>query len=144
MRVITEERTFREISGSMAITQADDAWHPHKGRKYIEWWYFDVLTGDGSVVRGQFYISRDVFRPWILRSGVRATYVGADGMEITIDEKFPYSGFGASTETCDVKIGNNYLKGDLSHYELHVEDADKSLDLRLGRAPAARARHRHC
>lgn len=131
MKVITQERTFREISGSMAITQADDAWHPHKSRKYIEWWYFDVLTGDGSLVRGQFYISRDVFRPWILRPGVRATYVAADGTEITIDEKFSYSEFGSSTETCDVKIGRNFIKGDLLHYELHVEDADKSLDLRL-------------
>lgn len=60
MKVIYEEKTFREIPESLTIRQSDDAWHPLKDRNYIEWWYFDVINSDGSLVRGQFYIMGDV------------------------------------------------------------------------------------
>ncbi len=131
MKVLYEELTYRELSAPLMISQPDDAWHPLKGRNYIEWWYFDVMNGDGGIVRGQFHISRDVFWPLTLRTGVRATYVKPDGTEILIEEKFPYSSFKSSTEVCDVEIGKNFLKGDLSHYKLHIEDGDKVLDLEL-------------
>ena len=131
MRIVYPAETYREIPESMIIGQSDDAWHPLKNRNYIEWWYFDVMNGDGSIIRGQFYISGDVSRPGRILTGVRATYVKPDGTEITIEEKFPYSSFKASTEFCEVKIGKNFLKGDLSHYTLHIEDSEKSLDLEL-------------
>jgi len=131
MRVIYPEQTHREIPQSMIIGQPDDAWHPLKDRNYIEWWYFDVMNGDGSIIRGQFYISGDVSRPRKVLTGVRATYVKPDGTEISIEEKFPYSSFKASTESCDVRIDKNFIKGDLSHYALHIEDSEKSLDLEL-------------
>jgi hypothetical protein len=89
------------------------------------------MNGDGSIIRGQFYISGDVSRPGRVLAGVRATYVKPDGTEITIEEKFPYSSFKASTESCDVRIDKNFIKGDLSHYALHIEDSEKSLDLEL-------------
>ena len=131
MSVIYPAQTYREIPESMIIGQPDDAWHPLKNRNYIEWWYFDVMNGDGSIIRGQFYVSGDVSRPGRVLTGVRATYVKPDGTETTIEEKFPYSSFKASTEFCEVEIGKNFLKGDLSHYTLHIEDSEKSLDLEL-------------
>jgi hypothetical protein len=131
MRIVYPGETYREIPESMIIGQPDDAWHPLKDRNYIEWWYFDVMNGDGSIVRGQFYISGDISRPGRVLTGVRATYVKPDGTEITIEEKFPYSSFKASTKFCEVEIGKNFLKGDLSHYTLHIEGSEKSLDLEL-------------
>jgi hypothetical protein len=131
MSVIYPAETHREIPESMIIRQADDAWHPLKNRNYIEWWYFDVMNGDGSIVRGQLFISGDISRPGRVITGARATYVEADGTENTIEEKFPYSSFKSSTESCDVTIAKNFIKGDLSHYALHIEDSDKSLDLEL-------------
>lgn len=131
MRIICEERTYRELSEPLMISQSDDAWHPLKDRNYIEWWYFDVMNRDGSIVRGQFYISGDVSRPRSVTTGVRASYVKPDGTEIGVEEKFRYSSFKSSTEVCDVEIGKNFLRGDLSHYKLHIEDEDKTLDLEL-------------
>lgn len=131
MKVICEQRTWRAMSDSLTIGQSDDAWHPLEERNYIEWWYFDVMTGDGSVVRGQFHISGDVSRPGRVRTGVRASYVKPDGTEILIEEKFPYSAFKSSAEACDVEIGRSFLKADLSHSKLHIEDAHKALDLEL-------------
>ena len=131
MNVIYAGQTHREIPESMIIKPADDAWHPLKNRNYIEWWYFDVMNGDGSIVRGQFYISGDVSKPRRVITGVRATYVEPDGTETTIEEKFPYSSFKSSTESCDVRIDKNFIKGDLSHYALHIEGREASLDLEL-------------
>ena len=113
----------------MTISQSDDAWHPLKDKDYVEWWYFDLTNMDGSFIRGQFYIIGDVSRPSKVKTGVRASLMKPDLTEVLIDEKLPYSSFRASTEVCDVEIGKNFLKGDLSHYRLHVEDGDKALDL---------------
>jgi len=132
MRVVFEERTFREMSEPLAFRESDDAWHLLKDRNYIEWWYFDIMNSDNSVVRGQFFISRDLIRPGFLRNGVRATYVRADGTEITIDMRFPPSAFRASTESCEVEIGKNYFKGSPAHCQVHIEADEKVLDLELG------------
>ncbi|MCK4361785.1 MAG: hypothetical protein KAW13_00720 [Dehalococcoidia bacterium] len=131
MKVICEEQTVREISESMIPSQSDDAWHPIEDPNYIEWWYFDIMNIDGSLVRGQFYISGDVSRPRKVRTGVRASYVRPDGTELLIDEKLPYSSFTSSTEVCAVEIGKNFIRGDISHCELHIENGEKSLDLKL-------------
>jgi len=131
MKVIYEGQTVREITKPLMISQSDDAWHPIEDPNYVEWWYFDVMNGDGSLVRGQFYISGDVSRPRKVRTGVRASYVRPDGTELLIDEKLPYSSFKSSTEVCEVEIGKNFIRGDISHCELHIENGEKSLDLQL-------------
>ena len=131
MKVICQEQTVREIAEPVTIGQSDDAWHPIEDPNYIEWWYFDIMNGDGSIIRGQFYISGDVSRPRRVRTGVRASYVRPDGTELQIDEKFPYSSFKSSTEVCEVEIGKNFIRGDISHCELHIENGEKSLDLQL-------------
>jgi len=131
MKVICQEQTVREIAEPLTIDQSDDAWHPIEDPNYIEWWYFDIMNGDGSIIRGQFYISGDVSRPRRVRTGVRASYVKPDGTELQIDEKFPYSSFKSSTEACEVEIGKNFIRGDISHCELHIENGEKSLDLQL-------------
>ena len=49
-KVIYEEYTGTQIPSSWVVHQPDDAWHPLKDKYYIEWWYFDLITGDGSIV----------------------------------------------------------------------------------------------
>ena len=131
MNVIYDQRTYREMPQSMAVKESDDAWHPLKDRNYVEWWYFDLMNSDGSIIRGQFYISASIWRARNFMTGVRASYVKPDGTELLIEKKFPLSSFKASTETCDVQIGKSFIKGNLSHYTLHIEDEDKALDLEL-------------
>ena len=64
-------------------------------------------------------------------TGVRASYVKTDGTEIRIERRFPFSSFKASTEVCDVQVGKNFIRGNLSHYEVHIEDEENVLDLQL-------------
>ncbi len=130
-KVIYEETTYREVPESMVVSQIDDAWHPLKDRNYIEWWYFDAMNRDGSLVRGQIFVAGDIARPKSVTAGVRASYVGTDGTETVMEQRFPYSAFQASTEVCDVQLGPNFIKGDLSNYRIHIESSGGSLDLEL-------------
>jgi hypothetical protein len=130
-KVIYEEQTGTHIPPSMVIHQSDDAWHPLKDRYYVEWWYFDLFARDGSLVRGQLFIAGDASRPKRVTTGVRASYVKTDGTEIRIELRLPFSSFKASTEVCDVQIGRNFIRGNLSHYEVHIEDEENVLDLQL-------------
>lgn len=131
MKVIYQQQSFSEIPQSMAVKQEDDAWHPLRDRNYIEWWYFDLMNSDGSIVRGQFYISGNIARSRSVRTGVRVSYVKPDGQELLIEKKHPFSAFKAATDHCHVQIGNNFIKGDLSHYIVHLEDEEKALELEL-------------
>ena len=131
MNVIMEDKTCRKLEESLALNESDDAWHLLRDRNYIEWWYFDVMNSDDSIVRGQFFISRDLIRPGYLRNGVRATYVGGDGTEYTIEKRFPPASFKGSAEVCNVEIESNYFRGDLSRCKIHIEDERIVLDLEL-------------
>lgn len=131
MNVIIQEKTYREHAEAFVLKESDDALHLMKDRYYVEWWYFDVMNNDGSLVRGQFFISRDFIRPSYLRNGVRVTHVRADGTETTLEKWFPPASFKASAEVCDVKIEQNFFRGDLSRCQVHIKEEDTVLDLEL-------------
>ncbi len=48
-KVIYEEYTGTQVPSSWVVHQSDDAWHPLKDKYYIEWWYFDLVTGTGAL-----------------------------------------------------------------------------------------------
>lgn len=129
MRVLYEERTYRDDFEQLLATSADDAWHPTHSKDYIEWWYFDSLNDDRSIIRGAFYIMGNLSKPNSVRTGARFFAVEPDGNEILIDEAFPLSSFSASRDKCDVRIDDNFVEGNLDHYRLHAESEDKTLDL---------------
>lgn len=131
MNVIMEEKTYKEHAEPFILTESDDAWHLQKGRFYVEWWYYDIMNHDGSLVRGQFFIGRHLLQPSQLRNGVRVTHVTADGRENTLEKWFPPPSFKASEEVCDVKINNNYFRGDLSSCQVHIKEDDTFLELEL-------------
>ena len=128
-RVICEQVTARGIPEAMRITQADDAWHPLKDRNYVEWWYFDLTNKDCSLLRGQFFLAGDLSHPRKVKTGIRASLVKPDLTEVLIERRFPYSAFKASTETCDVELGKSFIRGNLSHYDVHIEDGGQELNL---------------
>lgn len=130
-KVIYEEQTGWQIPQSMVIHPSDDAWHPHSSRYYIEWWYFDVVAKNGGLVRGQLFVAGDISRPKGVVTGVRASYVKSDGTEVRMERRLPFGSFKASTEVCDVRIGPSFIRGDPSHYDVHIEDEDIALDLEL-------------
>lgn len=96
-----------------------------KGR--YEWWYFDAHLQDGSTVVITFYTKfmtdiKKSFNPYLTVSIDKA-----DGSKIS--EKFycDPEDFFASKDSCNVKMGNNYVVGNLKEYKIHIENEDINL-----------------
>ena len=99
----------------------------------FEWWYFDAQLDDGSAVVIT-YSNKPNTRP----AGplvptvliMRRSPTGESKRETWKGEP---DDFEASKDACDVRIGSNWVKGDLDTYELHAEAGDLSADFRISR-----------
>jgi hypothetical protein len=90
----------------------------------FEWWYFDAST---AVI---VFFTKPMFDfkgPVIPQVSLSITRPNGDKIEKLMD--FSTDQFSASKETCDVRIGENWVKGDLKRYDLHVEIEDVIADL---------------
>ena len=85
-----------------------------------EWWYFDSKYADGSSLVIVFFtkpvtsFAKD-FRPY-----VSLNYINPNGNDIRVEassDDYFFSG-----EACDVKIGDCYVKGNLSHYDIYFKN----------------------
>ncbi len=92
-----------------------------------EWWYFDAHLQDGSTVVITFYTKfmTDIKKPF--NPYLTVSIDKADGSKIS--EKFycDPEDFFASKDSCNVKMGNNYVVGNLKEYKIHIENEDINL-----------------
>lgn len=93
----------------------------HKGD--FEWWYFDSIMDDGTSVvvhvntKQPETMQKDGSHPIVI-----ITITTPDGTIYT--DSIPYydaNQFSFSKDTCDVKVGPHYIRGDLNDYSIHVE-----------------------
>lgn len=98
----------------------EDGMRTDGGIGSYEWWYFDAHLEDGSKMVIVFYTKpmTDINKPLKPYATLNIDY--ADGTKM--ERYLPSDEFFASTDTCDVRIGNCFLKGDLMHYSIHMED----------------------
>jgi predicted secreted hydrolase len=95
----------------------------------FEWWYFDAHFDDGSTAVIVFYTKPMLVWKGPAKPQVSITITRPNG-EKTI--KFFTSSidqFSAVKETCDVRVGENWVQGNLHRYRLHVEIDDLAADL---------------
>src|SRR5512134_551699 len=90
-------------------------------RGTFEWWYFDAHFDDGSTAVVSFATKPLLERNGPLKPAVSLTITRSDGTKISQFPIYPASQFSASKESCDVRIGPNWTKGDLRQYQVHVE-----------------------
>ena len=109
------------------------------GRGSYEWWYFDSHLDDGSSLVITFYTK------WILDpKGPEAPMImvnldrpGQPTKQVTIHVT-PQE-FTASKERCDVRMKQNYFRGDLHTYQIRVVDDSLTVEVELvGQVPAWR------
>jgi predicted secreted hydrolase len=95
----------------------------------FEWWYFDANFEDGSTAVIVFFTKPmfDFKGPVTPQVSLSITRPNGDKIEKLAD--YSADQFSASKETCDVRIGENWVKGDLKRYDLHVEIDDVVADL---------------
>ena len=107
----------------------------------FEWWYFDMQLHDGSTVVVTFNNKDQTHPDGPVSPSVLLIHHAPDGTRTRKVLPFPAAQFTAATDACDVAMGANTVKGDLTTYVLHVEDPDAgfSADLTLTRvAPSWR------
>jgi hypothetical protein len=122
-----------EIKGNIA--QWEDGYRTKGLKGAFEWWYFDSHLHDGSSLVITFFAS----------SGKRGLpridvdYTLADGTFISEKITVSEDNFHASTESCDVRIGDCTFKGNLHTYDIFLKNDKLEISVQLiGNVPAWR------
>lgn len=110
-----------------------------------EWWYFDAHLDDGAQLVVAFFTKEftDIGRP--LAPMIRIDLTLPDGTTVERIAHFDPALFSASTEECDVRIGEgNVFAGDLNTYTIRARIEDTEVDITLsGQVPAWRPETGH-
>lgn len=116
---------------SNTIAKWEDGMRTDGDKGSYEWWYFDAHLDDGTSVVIIFYTKplinpNDSLKPYV---SVEIDHPGADkkAFEIHVTP----ADFNASKEICDVAIGDNYFRGDLKNYQIHVANDEITIDVSL-------------
>jgi CrtC N-terminal lipocalin domain len=104
-----------------------------------EWWYFDAHPDDGAKLVVVFYTKdfADLGKRLSPHVGIDLTL--PDGTTTHKIADLDPAAYTASTESCDVRIGENFFAGDLHTYRIHARVEDLEVDVTLtGQVPAWR------
>jgi hypothetical protein len=124
---VTPEFLARE--GLTEIVQPwEDGLRAETGPGSFEWWYFDAHFSDQSTAVIVFSTKPLLERNGPLKPNILFTITRPNGTKVSSFPIFPAGKFSAAKETCDVRIGENWVKGNLHTYQLHVEINDPSGD----------------
>jgi hypothetical protein len=111
---------FRALGLGQQIAVREDGRRTPRSSKYFEWWYFDGLLDDGTVVVVWFGDN------WLYGSHKRAVDIeltppGKPTRRImrTFDDPGTFS-----TDHANIQIGPHSFKGDLQTYLIHVDAAE--------------------
>ena len=94
-----------------------------------EWWYFDSKYSDGSSLVIVFYTKPVTSFAKSFKPFVSLNYINPNGKEIRVTAESDSYSF--SKDGCDVKIGDSYVKGDLSHYDIYFKNDEVECKLTL-------------
>jgi len=100
------------------------AWHPQPDNPQAsQWWYNEGVFDNGYATTIVFYATE--------MSGGRITFDICDpnGNRIFKAPLFSLDKITYSTETLDIKLGKNFLRGKYPRYELHVRCGELGADL---------------
>jgi hypothetical protein len=96
-----------------------------------EWWYFDAHLDDGSALVIAFYTKNPITPDRPLEPFVTVHLDRPGGETVAFEDHIPAARFNASTDHCEVHIGDNTFRGDLHHYEIHIAHDDLVIDVDL-------------
>ena len=127
-----------------AIKPHEDGLRTDGGPGSYEWWYFDAHLDDGAKLVVVFFTKEFTAIGKPLAPMIRIDLTLPDGTTVEKLAEFDASTFSASTDTCDVRIGENVFAGDLHTYTIRAKVEDVAVDIRLaGTVPAWRPESGH-
>ncbi len=100
-----------------------------------EWWYFDGHLTDGSKVVVVYFTKNYIMPQTEAEPHVSINITSPTGKEYDYQSKiFPLNGGASfSKKGCDVKIGENFCKGDLTEYKIFAKIKGLEVNLKLKR-----------
>ncbi len=98
-----------------------------------EWWYLDSHLEDGSTAVIVFFTKHfnNVNKP--LSPLITIEMERPDGVKIIKSINYEDKLFSSAKDSCDVRIGDNYFRGNLDEYEIHFEDEDLNITAKVTR-----------
>jgi len=117
----------------------EDGMRTGGARGTFEWWYFDAHLDNGAKLVVVFSTREfsDLNKP--LSPGIRIDLTLPDGTAVRKLVALDPATFSASTEQCDVRIGDNVFAGDLHTYTIRAHVDEVEVDVKLsGQVPAWR------
>lgn len=109
----------------------EDGYRTADEKNAFEWWYFDFQLDDGSSCVVVYFTKPNLKPKLPLKPAVLSMYRAPEGERRTDWAFCEVDKFSSSREGCDVKMGSNWAKGDLNHYELHADVAGLTYDLSI-------------
>lgn len=103
----------------------EDGRRSESGKGFWEWWYFDTVLDDSTKVVIQFFTKSSTG----LRSNgdspkIKFKITEPDGKSYSKELDYKPSEASWSKTQCDVVYGNDYFKGDLKDYRIHIDTVD--------------------
>ena len=127
-------------SGAATVLPREDGMRTDPTSEAFEWWYFDASFSDGSTAVIVFFTKNMEDPSKKASPSVRIVITDPNGKKISSEDSPGIDNFKASVDTIDVKMGNNFVKGDLSKIVIHFEKDDVKADLTFtSKVPAWRA-----
>lgn len=100
-------------------------------RGLFEWWRFEAILENDTTLTIVFFTRHPVQRHGPLTPSVKVA-IKRSGFPIRRwGGPFPANSFGGAGDRCDVSIGDNWVRGDLHSYTLHVDLDEVAVDLEL-------------
>ncbi len=130
------EEILRHEGLTSEVAEWEDGLRADTGPGCYEWWYFDAHLDDGSTAVIVYMTKSLLNRRSPLDPRVQLTITDPGSRKMMVFPAFPADEFYASRERCDVRIGPNWVRGDLHRYELHAAAGELAADLVFtGRVP---------
>ncbi len=123
-----------------AVEQWEDGSRVDGGRGEYEWWYYDSHYPDGTVLVMLFFSKMPIDVNGPIKPIATADLTLPDGRKISEEVYASIEDSYYAKDKCDVRIGECYCHGDLSHYEVVFRGKTISARLTLdGTIPAWRS-----
>lgn len=125
----TAELLQREGLKAGQVEPWEDGYRTKDKPGTFEWWYFDAEFDDGGNAVVVFNTRPQTNPKGPLSPSLVLIMRSPDGEKVKLIPKFKPEELSGDAQGCDVRLGKNYVHGDLSRYELHAEAESYAADL---------------
>jgi hypothetical protein len=131
-RLADEPEDYRRLGLDPETVELwEDGLRTDPGPGSYEWWYFDAHLDDGSSLVIMFNTKNPMApdRPADPNVSVQLNRPGAGPLAFALHASAEQ--FYGSKEGCDVRVADNWFRGDLHYYEIHVAHEGTTIDVQL-------------